>query len=76
MRPKTRPRCGTLSAMARWLGFAMATLVLVYLSPHSAAAAGQGDQEAQQAAEQRLIEVYTPRLMLRERDEVCDTDGE
>jgi hypothetical protein len=40
--------------------------------PTGASAAGEG---ADSAAKQ-LIEAYTPRLMLREGDEICDTGGE
>lgn len=71
----SRPHsAGTLSAMARWLALACATLALLCLGPPSAApAAGEGGGKS---AAERLIEAYTPRLMVRERAEICDTDGE
>lgn len=50
---------------------ACATISLLCLSVPSGAIAG-----GEKSAAQELIEAYTPRLMLRERDEICDTDGE
>jgi len=62
--------------MARWLAFACAIALLCLASPSSASAAGEGDGGGKSAA-QRLIEAYTPRLMLREEeDPPCDTSGE
>jgi hypothetical protein len=73
MRPKTQPRRWYVATMHRRLALAMATLVLACLSlPGGASAASEGSK----AAEQALIEAYTPRLMVREKTEICDTDGE
>ncbi len=60
--------------MARRLALACATLALACLTAPAGAVAAES--AAERAAEQRLIEAYTPRLMIRERDEICDTDGE
>jgi hypothetical protein len=58
--------------MHRGLALATATLALACLSqPAGAATAGEGSKAAQ-----RLIEAYTPRLMVREKADICDTDGE
>jgi hypothetical protein len=55
------------------LALACATLALLWLiAPASAGAAG----ERSTSAAQRLIEAYSPRVMVREPDEVCDTTGE
>jgi hypothetical protein len=62
--------------MARRLAIACATIALLApASPGGASAAGEVSGGAR-SAEQRLIEAYTPRLMLREGDEICDTSGE
>jgi len=59
--------------MGRRLALAWATIALLCLVPPTAAnATGEGGK----SAAQRLIEAYTPRLMLREGDEICDTGGE
>jgi hypothetical protein len=59
--------------MVRRLALACATILLLCLaSAGGASAAGGGGK----SAEQRLIDAYTPRLMLREGDEICDTSGE
>lgn len=60
--------------MSRRLALAFATLALLFLTLPSVAAAAKDSGE--RAAEQRLIETYAPRLMLREGDEICDTSGE
>ncbi|MGC1851558.1 MAG: hypothetical protein WA687_03860 [Solirubrobacterales bacterium] len=59
--------------MGRWLALACATLALLCLAAPGATVAAQS---AERTAEQRLIKAYAPRLMLRERDEICDIDGE
>jgi len=51
---------------------AIAGLILLG-APGSALAAGETSGES---AAQRLIEAYVPRLMVRQRDEICDTTGE
>ncbi len=59
--------------MGRCLAFASATATLLCLVfPVGAnATSGNGNSAAQE-----LIEAYAPRLMVRERDEICDIDGE
>jgi len=80
MRDKQRTRragAGTLTPMARRLALACAMSALLCLAaPGGAIAGGNGGAGGGQSAAQRLIEAYTPRLMVRERDEVCDTSGE
>lgn len=59
--------------MGRRIALACAVGALFCLAlPVGASAAGQGAD----SAAQQLIEAYTPRLMLREGDEICDTSGE
>lgn len=60
--------------MVRWLAPACATLAL--LCPAAPSNAIAAPDSAESAAEKRPIEAYTPRLMVRERDEICDIDGE
>ncbi len=58
--------------MGRRIAIAGATFVLLCLAmAQSAPAQGEGKPAAQ-----RLIDAYVPRLMVRERDEICDTSGE
>jgi hypothetical protein len=59
--------------MGRRLALACATLALLCLIPPAGAEAAS---ETGGSVAQRLIEAYTPRLMVREKDEICDTDGE
>jgi len=61
--------------MARRLAFACATIALLCLVSPGAALAGKEVDDGPTAA-RRLVEAYTPRLMLRDRDEICDIDGE
>jgi hypothetical protein len=68
------PAAGTLSAMARRLALACATFAV--LCPASPGAALAASEVGATPAAQRLIEAYTPRLMVREKTEICDTDGE
>jgi hypothetical protein len=58
--------------MGRRIAIASAALALLCL----AAAAPAPAQKEGKAASQRLIDAYVPRLMVRERDEICDTNGE
>ncbi|MEX2447612.1 MAG: hypothetical protein WD404_02580 [Solirubrobacterales bacterium] len=58
------------------MALAGALLTLLSLAAPGAAVAGGEAGGAGKSAAQRLIEAYAPRLMLRERDEICDTDGE
>jgi hypothetical protein len=61
--------------MARRLVLACAMLALACLTSPGGALAAKSP--AERSAEQRLIEAYTPRLMLRkEEDPPCDTAGE
>jgi hypothetical protein len=59
--------------MGRCLAFASATATLLCLAFPVGANAASGNGKT---AAQELIEAYTPRLMLRDRDEICDIDGE
>jgi hypothetical protein len=63
--------------MARRVHLACATLALLCLAaPPASSSATSGDGQDGKSAAERLIEAYTPRLMVRERDEICDTAGE
>lgn len=50
--------------------------LLALLGPGAAPAASEGAGDGDKSAAQRLIEKYTPRLMVRETEEVCDIKGE
>jgi hypothetical protein len=55
------------------MAFAGATVALLCLAlPATCSARGGGDR----SAAQRLIDAYTPRVMVREGDAICDTKGE
>jgi hypothetical protein len=60
--------------MARRPALVLAMLASLCLVPPAAAVAAT--DPAERAAEQKLIETYVPRLMVREGDEICDTKGE
>jgi hypothetical protein len=61
------------AAMGRRTPFASAALALLCLAlPAVATARDAGSR----TAAQRLIDAYVPRLMVRQRDEICDTSGE
>lgn len=62
--------------MGRRLSLAFATIALFCLISAGSAMAANGAKGGEESAAQKLIEAYTPRLMLREKDEICDTDGE
>jgi hypothetical protein len=57
------------------LALACATIALLGLVGPGGAVAAGGNNGGKSAA-QRLVEAYTPRLMLRESEGICDTDGE
>jgi len=60
--------------MGRRIALVLATCALFCLALPAAAVA---KSDAERAAEQKLIEAYTPRLMVREQqDPPCDTDAE
>ncbi len=60
--------------MSRRFALAGAMLALLCLAlPGGALAAGQ---DGAKTAAQRLIDAYVPRLMVRDRDGICDTSGE
>jgi len=57
----------------RRLALSYATIALLCLAtPGGVAAAAAGET----SAAQQLIDTYAPRLMVRDRDEICDTSGE
>jgi hypothetical protein len=62
-------------AWPRRLAPVFATIALLCFAAPGAVAAGEGTTGGKSAA-QRLIDAYVPRLMLRDRDEICDTSGE
>ncbi len=59
--------------MGRRIAIAGALLALLCLAAAAPAGASEGGGKS---AAQRLIDAYVPRLMVRERDEICDTSGE
>src|SRR5680860_487534 len=68
---------GTLAAMGRRMALAGALLALICLAAPGGAMAGGEAGGAGKSAAQRLIEAYTPILMIREQqDPPCDTDAE
>jgi hypothetical protein len=62
-------------AWPRRLALVLATIALLGFAAPGAVAAGETSGGGESPA-QRLIEAYTPRLMLREGNEICDTSGE
>jgi hypothetical protein len=60
--------------MGRRVALVCATVAVLCLGPPGGAHAAGEDGEG--SAAQRLIDAYAPRLMVRERDEICDTSGE
>ncbi len=61
---------GRQRASRAWLA-CLTIVLLCATAPVTVLAAPSGESAAR-----RLIEAYTPRVMVRERDEVCDTNGE
>ncbi len=61
-------------ASPRRLAPVLATLALLCFAAPGAVAMGEGG--GGKFAAERLIDAYVPRLMLRDRDEICDTSGE
>ena len=65
---------GTLATMARRTGTRLACWA--HALPRRCRAPRCAAGGRRKSAAQRLIDAYTPRLMVRERDEICDTSGE